>query len=81
MWAVRLGWATETNPMLAATLARSDSAFLLIKGASFILPIAALEFIRAKRPEFVARALRIAIGGYLFLYVLVSLLLVPTYLR
>ena len=58
LFAVRVGWATETDPMLALPLQHSDAAFLLVKGASFLVPITALEAIRTSRPKFVPQTMR-----------------------
>lgn len=67
---VRTHKAVEANPLMAGSLAHSDVAFLALKLASYLVPIAILETLRPIRPEAVVRALRVCLGGYLALYVL-----------
>ena len=75
LYCVRAGLAKEANPVLQQSLARSDSAFLFIKGASFLVPITILEFIRHRRPSFVVRALRFGFVAYAVIYVVGSIAL------
>ena len=70
---VRTGLATESNPLFVGPLAHSDATFLLLKGASYLLPIAILEMVRPLRPEMVVHALRTCLVGYLATYGLGSI--------
>ena len=72
LYLIRTHLAIESNPWMAAPLAHSDAAFLLVKGATFLVPIAVLEILRPIRPELVTRALRACLLGYLALYLLGS---------
>jgi len=76
LFCVRAGLAEETNPVLRHTLAISDFAFLLVKGVSFLLPLSLLELIRAYRPQFVERAMRIGFMAYACFYFGGSVLIV-----
>ncbi|HWD38200.1 MAG TPA: DUF5658 family protein [Fimbriimonas sp.] len=73
--AVHMGWAKESNPLLAGLLQRSDQLFLAGKGASFMVPLVTLELLRDRFPDLVVRSLRWGIAGYLAIYVLGSLAL------
>ena len=70
---VRTQSAVESNPLFVGPLAHSDAAFLILKGASYLAPIAILEALRPLRPESVVRALRACLVGYVALYALGSL--------
>lgn len=70
---VRNHIATESNPLFVGPLAHSDAAFLILKGASFLIPVAVLEFLRPLRPELVVHALRVCLAGYVATYVLGSI--------
>ncbi len=76
LFCVRAGLAEETNPVLRHTLAVSDFAFLLVKGASFLIPLTLLELIRAKRPKFVEQAMRFGFMAYAGCYFGGSVLIV-----
>lgn len=67
---VRNGMAVESNPLFVGPLAHSDATFLLLKGASYLVPIAILEALRSVQPEAVVRALRACLIGYVALYAL-----------
>ena len=54
LYVVRTHMAVETNPLFVGPLAHSDVAFLTLKAASYLVPIAILELIRPVRPEAVA---------------------------
>ena len=71
--AVRMGWAHETNPLLIPALRHSDAAFMTIKGVSFLLPLAMLEGLRNRHPELIQRAVRLALLGYIAIYVFGSI--------
>jgi hypothetical protein len=71
--AVQMGWAKESNPLMAGLLAHSSVHFAAVKLASFLFPLAILELLREKHPEFVAKSLRVALGLYVALYVCGSL--------
>ena len=70
---VRTRIAVESNPLFVGPLAHSDAAFLILKGASYLVPIVILELLRPLRPESVVRALRACLVGYVALYALGSL--------
>ena len=76
LFCVRAGLAEETNPFLRHTLANSNAAFLLVKGASFLVPLTLLEFIRAHRPKFVEKAMRFGFMAYSTAYFGGSILIV-----
>ena len=65
---VRARVAVEANPLMVGPLAHSDAAFLATKASSFLVPIAILEALRAKRPDAVVRALRVCLAAYVALY-------------
>ena len=64
LYCVRTGLAREANPALRSSLAHSNSAFLVLKGATFLVPVVALELIRSKRPKFVSLAMRVGFVAY-----------------
>lgn len=72
LYLVRGRMAVEANPLMAPSLAHSDAAFLTLKGLSYMVPIVILELLRSTRGEFVRRALRVCVGGYVVLYIVGS---------
>ena len=66
--AVRLGWAHEANPIMAAMLNRSDGAFIAYKLALLVVPITILELMRPKDPNLSEAALKFGSYAYLGLY-------------
>lgn len=72
LYLVRTGAAREFNPLLGPSLEHSNLAFLALKSASFLVPLTILERLRSKHPLLVRRALRMAVGGYVALYLLGS---------
>ena len=73
LYLVRAHLAVESNALLAGSLSHSDASFLLLKGATYVVPIAILELLRPLRPEVVLRGLRACLAGYIALYVLGTL--------
>lgn len=71
---VRLGFAHEENPMLKGTIAHSDIAFLVVKGATFLVPVFVLELIRCIRPRLVTNVMRFVFVAYALIYTLGSLI-------
>ena len=66
---VALGWAFESNPLMAACIRHSVYTFIAVKTASFIPLIVACEYYRRHNPAYVRTALRTAIVLYLIAYV------------
>lgn len=60
--------AEEANPMMAFFLERHLWAFVLVKAAFCLVPLAFLEWARRRNPRFVTQALRIGGALYLGLY-------------
>jgi hypothetical protein len=75
IYAVRMGWAKEANPVMASILEHSDRLFIAVKGASFLVPLAILESMRSFYLDMIQRAVRACFYGYLTLYIFGSLLL------
>jgi hypothetical protein len=73
LYLIRAHIAIESNPWMATLLAHSDAAFLIVKGATFLVPITILEVLRPLRPELVQRALRACLFGYLAMYLIGSI--------
>nr|WP_265101638.1 DUF5658 family protein [Fimbriimonas ginsengisoli] len=67
------GKAVEANPVLARAMAYSPWAFVALKMVSFIAPLAAVELLRHRSPNFIRLALRIGAIGYLVVYIVGSL--------
>ena len=78
LYLVRAHLAVESNALLSGSLSHSDASFLLLKGASYVVPIAILELLRTLRPDVVLRALRACLAGYIALYLLGTLGLLLT---
>lgn len=73
LYLIRAHIAIESNPWMALPLAHSDAAFLVVKGATYLVPITILELLRPIQPELVPRAMRACLFGYLALYLLGSI--------
>jgi len=69
LYCVRTGLAHEENPMLRSSIASSDTAFLIVKGSTFLIPILLLELIRTIRPRFVTFMMRFGFLAYALLYI------------
>ena len=69
MYLVRAGKAVEANPLLIPALNRGLGWFLFVKSIYFVIPLAALEFLRTHRPRFVRLMLRAGIAGYMLIYI------------
>ena len=67
---VALGWACESNPLMAVCIRHSIYTFIAVKIASFTPLILLCERHRRKDPAFVRAAMRTAIVLYLMAYVL-----------
>ena len=70
---VQRGVAIESNPLLAPTMRLGISCFVVVKLASFLVPLALVEMLRPKSPAFCQLILRVGIVGYLAVYVIGSL--------
>jgi len=81
MVVIESGRAVEANPLLAPVVQQGWLAFALVKSASFLLPLAALEGIRAIRPVFTRRALQLGATGYVLSYICASLQVNSSLLR
>jgi len=66
---VALGWACESNPLMAACLRCSIYLFLVVKLASFTPFIFICEHHRKRNPGFVRAVMRVAITLYLVAYI------------
>src|ERR1700677_4709593 len=64
LYCVRNGLARETNPALKSSLASSNLTFVLVKAATFLVPVMILEIIRSKRPKLVSVAMRVGFVAY-----------------
>lgn len=73
LYLIRTHLAIESNPLMVGPLEHSDAAFLLIKGATYMVPIMILELLRPVRPDLIQRALRVCLLGYLATYALGSI--------
>jgi hypothetical protein len=69
LWVGRSG-AQEANPIFRYYLAMGPFWFVLAKFVCLLCPILLLEFARVKRPGSAIRGARIAIAGYLMVYVI-----------
>ncbi|MFQ3549525.1 MAG: DUF5658 family protein [Armatimonadota bacterium] len=69
LYYVMIGVATEQNPIMAAAINHSPETFVIVKMASFVPFIAAVEYYRRKQPDFAIKASRLAIGLYLAVYI------------
>ncbi len=69
LFLVSQGWATEANPVMAWFLARGANVFMVAKLVSFVPFVVVCEVYRRSRPAAGRRVARIALWGYLSLYV------------
>lgn len=67
------GSATEQNPIMAACINHSPMTFVLVKMASFVPFIVAVELYRRKNPSFARTACRAAIALYVVTFVTLTL--------
>lgn len=67
------GMATEQNPLMAACINHSPATFVLVKIASFVPFVVAVEVYRRSNPEFARRACLCAIGLYVVAFVALTL--------
>ncbi len=65
---ILMGVAKEANPLLASLVSIGLWAFTAVKTASFLVPLAIIEYIRPISPTFIERALQIGLVGYLVAY-------------
>lgn len=70
---VMRGAAVEQNPIMAACLKHSPAAFILVKLASFVPFVIAVELYRRRNPAFARLACRSAIVLYLVTFVALTL--------
>jgi hypothetical protein len=68
IWLVRAGKAIEANPILVPFMQHGIGTFFVAKSMLFIIPLFSLELLRAKRPLFVRKMLRVGIAAYLISY-------------
>ncbi|MFM9873488.1 MAG: DUF5658 family protein [Fimbriimonadaceae bacterium] len=73
LFAVRMGIAREANPLMAPFIEMGDASFLLVKGASFVIPLTVVELLRAKKPKFTQAVLNLGAVAYPTVYILGSL--------
>ncbi|MEZ0325476.1 MAG: DUF5658 family protein, partial [Fimbriimonas sp.] len=71
---IGVGAAYEANPVFRAALAYGIGGFVLVKLATFMVPLLILEIIRDLCPRFIQASLRVGIIGYLAVYFFGSLL-------
>jgi hypothetical protein len=71
---VHQGLAVEANPLLAWTFEQSTATFVAVKIATFALPLAIFEILRRRHSKLVQKGLRVAIVGYLGVYIGLSFL-------
>ncbi len=74
LFAVRMGIAHEANPLLAPFLEMGDISFLLVKGASFVIPLTIVELLRAQKPKFTQLVLNLGAIAYPTCYVIGTIL-------
>lgn len=67
------GVATEQNPIMAACLNYSPGMFVLVKIASFVPFVIAVEIYRQKNAEFAKTICRLAIVLYISVFVALTL--------
>jgi hypothetical protein len=73
LFAVLSGRAVESNPLLAWTFDYGPLCFALVKTASFVPGVLALEMSRIENPSFAAWAARFGVYGYMAVYLFGSL--------
>ena len=73
LYFVMMGMAVEQNPLMAACINHSPVTFVLVKMASFVPFIIAIELYRRKNPDFAIKACRCAIALYLVTFIALTL--------
>lgn len=73
LYFVMIGAATEQNPLMAACINTSPLLFVLIKIASFVPFVVAVELYRRKNPAFARSACRMAIFLYVATFTVLTL--------
>jgi len=73
LYFVMAGIGMEQNPLMAACMHRSPLLFVVVKMASFVPFVVAVEVYRKWNPAFASAACRCAIVLYLFAYVTLTL--------
>lgn len=73
LYFVLVGVAVEQNPLMAACIDHSPMTFVLVKMASFVPFIIAIELYRRKNPDFAIKACRCAILLYVVAFVTLTL--------
>ena len=72
LFLVLRGFAVEQNPLMAACINHSPATFVLVKIASFVPFVVAVEFYRRKNPHFARMACRCAIVLYATTFVVLT---------
>ena len=67
------GCAVEQNPLMAACMNHSPVTFVLVKTASFVPFVVAVELYRRKNPDFARMACRCAIVLYIVTFVTLTI--------
>lgn len=73
VWLLAVGLATEANPLMAWLLNHSLVLFCSVKMATVISLIAVAEWYKRHNPRFVRTSMRMAIVGYLVIYLVLVL--------
>lgn len=73
LYFVLTGHASERNPLMAFCLHHSPVWFILVKIASFIPFVAAVEIYRRKNHAFAIAACRLAIIAYLVTFIVLTI--------
>ena len=63
------GRAVEQNPLMSACINHSPATFVLVKTASFVPFVVAVELYKRKNPGFARAACRFAIALYLLAFI------------
>lgn len=72
LFLVLKGMAVEVNPLMAACINHGPGVFVLVKMASFVPFVVAVEFYRRKNSEFARAACRCAIALYLIAFTVLT---------
>lgn len=72
LFLVLRGWAVEQNPLMAVCLKQGPMVFVLVKLASFIPFIVAVELYRRKDAAFARLACRSAIVLYVLIFIVMT---------
>lgn len=68
LYLVMQGMATEQNPIMAACLDCGPAVFVLVKIASFVPFVIAVELYRRRNPEFARKSCILAITLYVVIF-------------